>query len=268
MGVVVAGVGIRGPEQVSAEVEAALRAADVVFHCLGDPATVRWVRSLARAEHDLIPLYADGAPRLRAYRAMADLVLGQAAAGAQVALAVPGHPCLLHTGVQLTVRGARRARIPVTILPGISSVDMLLALVGVDPGFGGLQVLEATDLLLYHRGLQADGHVVILQPACIGPRVHRAEGHHGQRAGMLVDRLVEVYPAGHAALHFRISAGDSAADALRWTTVGALAGERWSNASSLYLPPALASKPDPDIAARLGMALPPPTAAERAGGVV
>ena len=91
-----------------------------------------------------------------------------------------GHPCVLHTGVQLTLQGAAERGIPVTVLPGISSVDGLLAAVGVDFGFGGLHVLEANDMLLYGRTPQADSHVVILQVAIAGPRVHRAEGHRGR----------------------------------------------------------------------------------------
>ena len=49
-----------------------------------------------------------------------------AAEGATVMFAVYGHPCVLHTGVQLTLRAAANRKIPTRILPGISSIDGVL----------------------------------------------------------------------------------------------------------------------------------------------
>lgn len=221
-----------------------VREADVVFHSVGSEATRRWIETSAKDTQDLNPYYQDGAPRIGAYRATAEAVLSRARRGEDVVLAVYGHPCLLHTGVQLTLRSAREEGIPVQVLPGLSSLDGLLAAVGFDPGFGGLQVLEATDMLVYAREPQLDGHVVILQVACVGPRVHHDGGHTGRHADRLVEYLLQRYPAGHAALHFRL-ATDGREDELEWATMGQLGAQQWSNRSSLYLPPARASRVDP-----------------------
>jgi precorrin-2 methylase len=245
----IAGLGIRPTHQITTEVDSCVRSADVVFHSVGSETTRRWLEGKARESYDLNSLYKDGGSRLPTYQATAELVLRQARDGKRVALVVYGHPCLLHTGVQLTLRAARREGIPIRVMPGLSTVDGLLASLGVDPGFGGLQVLEANDMLKHGRTPQVDGHVVVLQVACVGPRVHRASGHSGEHTDLLIERLRSLYRDDDAALHFRL-ATDGRPDDLSWTTVGALTAERWSNRSSLYLPPAKKPPVDPAWSAR------------------
>ncbi|MEA2492410.1 MAG: hypothetical protein QOJ29_321, partial [Thermoleophilaceae bacterium] len=237
--------------EATAEVDAALRASDVVFHSVADDRSRRWIRSHTSEAYDLNPLYEDGRPRIEAYRAMAELVVARARGGERVLLAVYGHPCFLHTGVQLTVRTARAEGLAFQILPGLSSIDGLFARIGVDPGFGGLQMLEASDLMMYGRQPQTEGHVVILQVAIVGPRVHLAAGHSGAHAEFLIRRLEALYPTTHPALHFRLAAGDRD-DELIWSTVGALRLERWTNPSSLYLPPARQAPLDQEWVERFG----------------
>jgi hypothetical protein len=100
---------------------------------------------------------------------------------------------------------------------------------------------------------QTEGHVVILQVAIAGPRVHRAAGHRGVYADLLIRRLATLYPPEHPALHFRLASDSSDTDSLVWTTVHRLADERWTNASSLYLPAARRASVDPVYAVRFGL---------------
>ena len=250
--IVIAGLGIRGRDQVTDEVRRSLRDVDVVFHSVSDDGTREWLESMAADARDLNDLYTDGRPRIDTYRAMADLVVGCAAAGAAVMFAVYGHPCVLHTGVQLTLRVAAEREIPTRILPGVSSVDGMLAAAGIDFGFGGLHVLEASDMLMYGRIPQTEGHVVILEVAVAGPRVHRSDGHRGVYVDHLIRRLATLYPPDHPALHFRLAAAAAGSASLVWTTVGRLLEQRWTNASSLYLPAARPSRLDPVYTKRFG----------------
>jgi hypothetical protein len=82
--------------------------------------------------------------------------------------------------------------------------------------------------------------------------VHRAEGHRGLHVDFLIRRLATWYPPSHPALHFRLASDPKDADSLLWTTVARLKKERWTNASSLYLPPASAGRIDAVYAKRLG----------------
>jgi uncharacterized protein YabN with tetrapyrrole methylase and pyrophosphatase domain len=229
--IVIAGLGIRGRDQITAEVQRVLRDVDVVFHSVSDDRTREWLEAMTTDTCDLNDLYTDGRPRIDAYRMMSDMVVGRAATGMAVMFAVYGHPCVLHTGVQLTLREAAKRGVPTRILPGISSIDGMLAAIGTDFGFGGLHVLEASDMLMYGRVPQSEGHVVILQVAIAGPRIHRAGGHHGAYARYLIRRLATLYPPDHPVLHFRLA----------------------TDASSLYLPASRASRVDPVYVKRFGM---------------
>jgi len=251
--IVIAGLGIRGRDQVTEEVRAALHDADVVFHSVSDAITREWLETTAESVHDLNELYMDGRPRIESYRSMAEQVVGRAQNGATVVFAVYGHPCVLHTGVQLTLRAAAERGVATRVLPGVSSIDGMLAAAGIDFGFGGLHVLEASDMLMYGRMPQVEGHVVILQVAIAGPRIHRAGGHRGAFSAHVIRRLATLYPPDHPALHFRLAASPHAEDFLRWTTVRELPSEQWTNASSLYLPAARASRVDPVYGARFGV---------------
>jgi precorrin-2 methylase len=249
--IVVAGLGIRGPDQITDEVRRMLGEVDVVFHSVSNDCARKWLQSAAADARDLNDLYIDDRPRIDAYREMADLVTSTAAAGAAVMFAVYGHPCVLHTGVQLTLRRAAERKIPIRILPGVSSIDGMLAAAGIDFGFGGLHVLEASDMVKYGRIPETEGHVVILQVAITGSQLHRRDGHRGEHTNYLIRRLATFYPLDHPALHFRLASNPADADSLIWTTVGRLPEERWTNASSLYLPAARASRVDPVYAKRL-----------------
>jgi len=234
---VIAGLGIRGVEQVTEEVRRILAQADIVFHSVANPEVRQRLTLMTKAEHDLNYLYVDGRPRIEAYRAMSSLVVEKAAAGASVVFAVYGHPCVLHTGVQLALRAAVDHALPTRILPGVSSIDGLLAATGVDFGHGGLHVLEASDMMAYGRSPCIESHVIILQVAISGARLHLKSGHRGTTSSALLDRLTTFYSAAHRALHFRLASTASDFSSLKWTTVERLPMENWTNASSLYIPP-------------------------------
>jgi uncharacterized protein YabN with tetrapyrrole methylase and pyrophosphatase domain len=234
--ITIAGLGIHAARHTTIEVLECLRAADCVLHSVAGTSARKWIQSLARAEEDLNLFYRDGVPRLDAYRAMADRAISLAKDGRRVAFVVYGHPCLLHTGVRLTLQNAARENIVTKVLPGISTIDGLLAAIGVDPGFGGLHVLEASNMLLYGHVPQRKSHVIILQVALIGSRLHAIVGHRGEHADLLLRRLATLYAPGHRVLHFRLQTSDKE-ETLRWTDVGRLQFEKWSNSSSLYIPP-------------------------------
>jgi hypothetical protein len=234
--ITIAGLGIHAARHPTVEVLESLRSADCVLHSVAGASVREWIQSLARTEEDLNRFYRDGAPRLEAYRAMADRAISLAKDGRSVVFAVYGHPCVLHTGVQLTLQDAARQNIRTRVLPGVSTIDGLLAAIGVDPGYGGLHMLEASDMVRFGRVPQTRGHVLILQVAITGSRLHARVGHHGERAEPLLRRLAALYPPAHPALHFRLQTNDHE-ETLRWTEVGRLRLEDWSDASSLYLPP-------------------------------
>jgi tetrapyrrole methylase family protein / MazG family protein len=97
----------------------------------------------------------------KVYEKIVTRVLERATEFQEVVYAVPGHPGVAERTVQMLQKKAREVDgLQVTIGPGKSFLDDLLAKVGADPA-DGLLILDGTDLL--RRGLNPSLPTVILQ---------------------------------------------------------------------------------------------------------
>lgn len=79
------------------------------------------------------------------YSTIAYDCLGQAAAGKKVVYAVPGSPLVAEKTVMLIRELAAKQGIPLTILPGMSFLEVLYTRLAIDP-IEGITVLDAADL--------------------------------------------------------------------------------------------------------------------------
>ncbi|MCI0396801.1 MAG: nucleoside triphosphate pyrophosphohydrolase [Chloroflexi bacterium] len=80
------------------------------------------------------------------------LRLGQEATARSedVVYAVPGHPFMGEATVTAVVAAAGRAGVPVTVIPGLSFVEPVLAALGMD-GLDGLQLFDAIEIARYNH---------------------------------------------------------------------------------------------------------------------
>lgn len=79
------------------------------------------------------------------YRAIAADLVRRAAAGASIVYAVPGSPLVAERTVVLLRESAAAQGVPLTILPGMSFVEVLYTRLGIDP-VAGLAILDAEDV--------------------------------------------------------------------------------------------------------------------------
>ncbi|MDY6272098.1 MAG: SAM-dependent methyltransferase [Selenomonadaceae bacterium] len=79
------------------------------------------------------------------YRAIAADLVRRAAAGASIVYAVPGSPLVAERTVVLLRERAAAQGVPLTILPGMSFVEVLYTRLGIDP-VAGLAILDAEDV--------------------------------------------------------------------------------------------------------------------------
>ena len=84
------------------------------------------------------------------YRAIAADLVRRAAAGASIVYAVPGSPLVAERTVVLLRERAAAQGVPLTILPGMSFVEVLYTRLGVDP-VEGLMILDAEDVAKLHE---------------------------------------------------------------------------------------------------------------------
>jgi hypothetical protein len=127
----------------------------------------------------------------------------------------------------------------VQVLPGISSLDELFAQLMIDPCRSGLQMYEATDLLLRKRPLQADVPLVIWQVGNLETRLHTTAVSRPERFTRFVAHLGQFYPASHPVTLFFASPHPLMRSTVRTLPLGALpsAAAALHPGITLVLPP-------------------------------
>ena len=128
----VLGLGLRCPEQATERCLQALKEADRVFLISDNLEKQDWLRQLNPNFYNLMTHYATGKPRRDTYQEMADQVLACLKEGGDAALVSYGHPLVFCDPSRLAIEQTGQAGFQVDLLPGISSIDCLVADLRVD----------------------------------------------------------------------------------------------------------------------------------------
>jgi uncharacterized protein YabN with tetrapyrrole methylase and pyrophosphatase domain len=146
---------------------------------------------------ELGALYEPGRNRMPTYHKMAAEVLAAAVADPPVCLATYGHPWVYCYPTTLITRAAPHLGLHVEVFPGISAFDTLIVDLGVDIADNGIQMYEATDLLLRRRPIQNVVNCVIWQPTVVGDPTCPADWYEAEQFLPLQDYLLGFYPPDH-----------------------------------------------------------------------
>lgn len=195
-GLVVVGSGIQLGRHVSARCLSEIREADCVF-ALTDPAAHAMIAELRPDLIDLRVHYADGKDRRQTYREMDAAIMAEVFAGKRVCAVFYGHPGVFADVPHAVIRKSREAGISARMEPGISAEACLYADLGIDPGYHGVQSLEATQFLVEDRRIDTRSLLLLWQVALTGDtdctRFHAVP----EELEKLVERLLRDYPAEH-----------------------------------------------------------------------
>jgi uncharacterized protein YabN with tetrapyrrole methylase and pyrophosphatase domain len=131
---------------------------------------------------------------------MASRVVAAALDDPPVCFAAYGHPKVYCHPTTLIQRAARVLDLKVTVFPGLSSLDTLLVDLNVDPGFDGLQLYDATDLVVRRRPLQTDVSCIIMQAPIVLQPASSAGPPNAENLQLLQRYLLEFYPSEHQAV--------------------------------------------------------------------
>jgi hypothetical protein len=194
----IAGLGLQTAAQITREVEAAIRASREVFFVDTGIATKALLETLCPRVTPLYDeSYSEEGPRANAYVHMAARVLDAALDHPPVTFAIHGHPLIAAHPPFLILEAAHALRLPCAVLPGISAIDGILADLHLDPVVHGVQMYEATDLLLRRRPLQADVPAIIWQIGPLETCLHSMRVSRPERFSRLIAHLRQFYPEGH-----------------------------------------------------------------------
>lgn len=236
----IVGLGILRGHQVTREVDEAIRCCKEVLYIDRSAEMDAYLRERCPRVTDLHPLsYREGENRLNAYDTMASKVVEAALDHPPVAFGLYGHPLIYAFPPFQVSQAAQLLDLRVKILPGISALDCLLVDLMLDPAHEGLQMYEATDLLIRHRPLQPDVPSLIWQIGAVETALYSELPNSPGRFETLKEYLLKFYPAEHA-----VVAVYSSDDVQRETSfVKFVLGEMESRAAelhqgmTLYIPP-------------------------------
>ena len=251
----IAGLGLQTVIQTTREVEAAIRLSREVLFLDTGVATKSFLETLCPRVTPLYEQsYSEGRPRVNAYEHMAARVVDAALDHPPVTFAIHGHPLIAAHPPFLILELAHALELQVTVLPGISAIDTILADLRLDPVVHGVQMYEATDLLLRRRPLQPDVPAIIWQIGPIETCLHSMRVSRPDRFSRFIAHLQQYYPAQHELVAIYCSPHPILPPAIfrfALEDMGQYAGEILSG-FTLYVPP-IASRPiqDYDLLAKL-----------------
>jgi uncharacterized protein YabN with tetrapyrrole methylase and pyrophosphatase domain len=195
----IVGTGIVGTHQLTREAEEVIRRCKRTFVIDSGYGIAEYIETLCPGVTQLGTLYQPGRNRLPTYRKMAAEVVSAAVADSPVCFATYGHPWVYCYPTTLITRAAPLLGLHVEVFPGISSFDTLLVDLGDDIAFNGVQMYEATDLLLRRRPIQNDVTCIIWQPTMFGDPTYPTKPYTAEQFKPLQDYLLRFYPDDHEA---------------------------------------------------------------------
>ena len=196
--VYIVGLGILNVDHMTRETERVIRRSNEVLYVDTGVATQAYLKSLCPLVTPMFErCYKEDGHRLTAYHHMAVQVLEAALDHPPVTFAMHGHP-IVGTYAPFLIRDmAGLLDLEVLVLPGISAMDSLFAELMVDPCVSGMQMYEATDLLLRRRPLQPDVPALIWQIGNLETRLHTTRVSKPERFEGLREHLLRFYPPRH-----------------------------------------------------------------------
>ncbi|GAB3746025.1 SAM-dependent methyltransferase [Lysobacter olei] len=191
------GLGMMLGAHLGPRARAHIEQADVVFVLASDPLVELWLQDMNADVRSLQPYYAEGKPRHGTYREMVEAMLAEVRAGRRVCGAFYGHPGVFAKVPHDAITRARAEGHATSMEPGVSAEDCLYADLGIDPGRYGCQHYEASQLLFYRRRIDPSAYLVLWQVGVAGDRTYRRFSTGAAHRHLLVERLLEDYPADH-----------------------------------------------------------------------
>jgi len=198
---VIVGSGIAAISHFTLEAVAYIEDADHVFYHATNGATASYVRKINPRCSDLYKYYGEGKTRRITYLQMTEAIMHEVRNGSKVVGVFHGHPGVFVRATRQAASLAASEGFPVKILPGISSIDCLLADLRIDPSSASLQIIAAGHVL---RGseLCTSAQVVLVQAGAVGDSSFSFSGYKNAKRVELFERLTELYGSDQEVVYY------------------------------------------------------------------
>lgn len=212
--------------------------ADVVFVAASNQLVEEWVKTMNDHVVSLQPLYAEGKSRKQTYAEMNELIMTEVRAGKQVVGAFYGHPGVFALTPHETIRMARAEGFKAHMEPGVSAEDCLYADLGIDPGTCGIAHYEANNFMFNVTTFDPTAYLVLWQISLAGDRSLKVFETQANARQLLVDLLLETYPADHQVIVYECAVLPIEMPLMVHHRLADLAQAELTMKSTLVIPPA------------------------------
>jgi uncharacterized protein YabN with tetrapyrrole methylase and pyrophosphatase domain len=193
--ILLAGIGIGGKHHTTVATVELLRKARIVFSLSVDDA---FVRSLCRNFVDLHDVYYTGEEDGQVYARLTRKILDEARQAPGVAMVDDGHPLLFDDVNEQIAKRGRRMGMKVVVLPAVSSIDAMMVECGLRLNPIGIQMVEATTLVLHRQQINPAFDTLVLQIGWFGTSlIVPVEGQTSKRFVPLQKYLMKFFPRTH-----------------------------------------------------------------------
>lgn len=233
---IVVGTGI-SVSHLTHEASSLIAAADTLLYCVADAATELELRRLNPNYEDLYRFYANGKPRRETYDEMAERILGVLREGKNVCAAFYGHPGLFVKPAHLALEQARAEGYNAWMCPAASSLDCMIADLGVDLSWDGCQLFEATHFMLRNHKPDVEAGMILFQVGCVGDPSFNLTGADARHFPLLVSRLAESYGEDHRVILYEASQFSICPPRVDVVSIKELASQKVNGITTMYIPP-------------------------------
>ncbi|MBP1765752.1 MAG: MazG family protein [Firmicutes bacterium] len=143
--ITIVGLGPGSSELITLETMTTLKMAEQLFLRTEKHPTVAALAEQGIQFQSYDYLYDQSATFDEVYEAIAEDVVKRAQAGMQIVYAVPGSPLVAEATVPMIRAKAAAANISLSVLPGMSFLELLYCRLGIDP-IAGITILDAVDI--------------------------------------------------------------------------------------------------------------------------
>lgn len=191
MTLIIAGLGIKSLSHLTKETEAVISSCDKVLYLTNDFDVLKQhIEKLCNNSESLNKLYFSSDCRRLVYSKIEEKIIVELNVNQTVCFIVYGHPTYLVQVSQSIVTKANELDHDVHILPAISSLDCLFSDLQLNFGDFGLQVFEATEMVLHDRVIDVMSHVVIHQVGALGFSGHFDKLSNQKKAKQLLMKFL------------------------------------------------------------------------------
>lgn len=230
---IVVGSGIKSVAHLTEETKKIIQGSEKVLYLVNEELLKQWIMRESKNAEALDSTYFNSTKRIDAYNNITSVIINNYYEYNSLCVVFYGHPTVFAESALRAVKLIQAEKGSAIILPAISSMDCLFSDLQIDPGDQGCFSIDATELLIYERKLDAYSHTILWQIANLG----MFNTQSTTKFNVLRDYLYTYYSSEQLVCLYEAALYPTKKPRIEWFKLVDLEDIRVTPISSLYIPP-------------------------------